>query len=287
MKKAALLPGLIIGLLAFLFLAQGSLFIVYQNQQAVVVEFGKFMRSIKEPGLYFKMPFIQRVVLYDNRLLDHDVQPTEIVTKDKRTLVVDNYAKWRIINPEDFYRRVKTEAVAKDRLRDIIYSELRQDFGAYTLAEIVSINRRELMRDVTARSNIKAGELNMGIEVIDVRLKRGDLPAKNQEAVFSRMREERKRIATQFRAEGKEEAQKIRAGTDKERTIILAEARKKQQEIKGFGDADSIRITAESFGQDPEFYAFIRSLEAYGKSLVDRNTMVMSQDNPFLKYLRE
>jgi len=127
----------------------------------------------------------------------------------------------------------------------------------------------------------------MGIEVIDVRLKRGDLPAKNQEAVFSRMREERKRIATQFRAEGKEEAQKIRAGTDKERTIILAEARKKQQEIKGFGDADSIRITAESFGQDPEVYAFIRSLEAYGKSLVDRNTMVMSQDNPFLKYLRE
>lgn len=286
MKKAAL-PAIMIGLLVIGFLAQDAMFIVYQTQQAVVVEFGKLVRSIKEPGLHFKMPFIQRVVLYDNRLLDHDVQPTEIVTKDKRTLVVDNFAKWRISNPEDFYRRVKTEAVARDRLRDIIYSELRQDFGSYTLEEIVSLNRRELMEDVTMRCNVKARELNMGIEVVDVRLKRGDLPAKNQEAVFSRMREERKRIASQFRAEGREEAQKIRANTDKERTILLAEAKKREQELKGQGDADSIRITAESFGSDPEFYTFIRSLEAYKNSLGDRNTMVMSQDNSFLKYLQE
>ncbi|VAX24417.1 HflC protein [hydrothermal vent metagenome] len=262
-----------------------SAYILDQNQQVVVVEFGKLVRTVKEPGLHFKVPFIQSTIYYDNRLLDHDVQPTEIVTKDKRTLVMDNFAKWRIINPERFYMRLKTEAVARDRIKDIIYSELRLDFGSHTLEEIVSTHRDQLMKQVTKRSNSKANDLNMGIEIVDVRIKRADLPPENQLAVFNRMREERKRIARQWRSEGKEEAQKIRALTEKEKVIILAEAYKKEQEIRGEGDAKSIAITAEAFGKDPDFYTFLRSLEAYKTSLTSRSTLILTQNSPFLKYM--
>ncbi len=286
MFKKAALPIFIIILLMVVYLAQGAMFIVNQNQQVVVVEFGKFIRTVTHPGLHFKMPFIQSSIFYDNRLLDHDVLPTEVVTKDKRTLVVDNYAKWRIVDAEAFYTRVKTERVARDRLRDIMYSELRLSFGSHDLAEIVSLRRPELMAEVTARSNAKLQELNIGIEIVDVRIKRADLPRENQQAVFQRMREERKRIAMQFRSEGKEEAKKIRAKTDKEKVILLAEAHRQEQTIKGQGDAKSIKITAESFGKDPEFYAFQRSIEAYKNSLVERNTIILSQDSPFLKYLK-
>jgi len=276
-----------VAIIAALFIAQETFFIVNQNEQVVVTQFGRFVRTVKEPGFNYKTPFIQQIVYYDNRLLDHDVQPTEIVTKDKRTLVIDNFAKWRIVDPEQFYKRAKTEAVARDRLRDIIYSELRLDFGAHDLFEIVSTGRANLMKQVTERSSAKVKELNMGVEIIDVRVKRADLPPENQQAVFNRMREERKRIALQFRSEGKEEAQKIRARTDKEKVIILAGAYKKEQEIRGEGDAQSIKITAAAFGKDPEFYGFIRSLEAYKKSLADRGSMVLSQDSPFLEYLKK
>lgn len=276
-----------IALIGFLFVASNAFFIVSVNEQTVVTQFGRFIRKVQKPGLHFKTPFIQSVVYYDNRLLDHDVQPTEVVTKDKRTLVIDNFAKWKIVDPELFYKRAKTEAVAKDRLRDVIYSELRLDFGAHDLAEIVSTQRDTLMKEVTERSNAKLQELKMGVVIVDVRIKRADLPPENQMAVFNRMREERKRIARQFRSEGKEEAQKIRATTDKEKVIILAEAYKKEQQIRGEGDAKSIKITAAAFGKDEEFYAFIRSLEAYRKSLVQNGSMVLSPDSPFLKYLQK
>ncbi|MGK7346666.1 MAG: protease modulator HflC [Candidatus Nitrospinota bacterium M3_3B_026] len=271
--------------LAALYVLIDSAFIIYQNEQAVVVEFGKFVRTIHEPGLSFKKPFIQNVVKYDNRLLAHDVEPTEIITKDKRTLVIDNFAKWRITDPEQFYKRVKTLAVARARLRDIIYSELRLDFGGHDLEEIVTTHRADLMREVTERSSEKALNLNMGVEIIDVRIKRADLHPDNQPNVFNRMRAERKRIANKFRSEGKEEAQKIRAKTDKEKVIILAEARKKAQEIHGEGDAKAIKITAESFGRDPEFYAFMRSLEAYEQSILEKDRIILSPANPFLEYL--
>lgn len=273
-------------LIASAFIAQDSLFLVYQHEQAVVVEFGRFIKTINTPGLNFKKPFIQNVVFYDKRLLGHDVPPTEIVTKDKRNLIIDNFAKWRIFDPEKFYTRARTEAVAQNRLRDVIYSELRLDFGVHSLEEIVSSKRSVLMDEVTKRANAKIKELDMGIEIVDVRIKRADLPPENQQAVFRRMTEERKRIAMQFRSEGKEAAQKIRATTDKEKTIILAEAYEKEQKIMGEGDAQSIKITAEAYGQDIDFYDFIRSLEAYKTSLVTNNTLVLSQKSPFLKYLR-
>lgn len=261
-------------------------FVVPQHQQAVITEFGRFVRVITEPGLQMKMPVTQSVVYYDKRLLDHDIPPTEIVTKDKRTLVIDNFAKWRIVNPEQFYKRARTEAVAKDRLRDVIYSELRIDFGGHDLFEIVSTHRSSLMKQVTERANAKMAELDMGVEIVDVRIKRADLPPENQLAVFRRMTEERKRIAKQFRSEGKEEAQKIRATTDKEKTILLADAYQQEQKLRGEGDSEAIRITAGAFGKDPAFYDFIRSLEAYKRSMVERNTVVISADSPFLKYLK-
>jgi membrane protease subunit HflC len=276
-----------IALLGLLFVGSNAFFIVNENEQSVVTQFGRFVRKVQEPGFYVKTPFIQSIVYYDNRLLGHDVQPTEVVTKDKRTLVIDNFAKWKITDPEQFYKRAKTEAVAKDRLRDIIYSELRLDFGAHNLAEIVSTKRSSLMEQVTERANAKLQELKMGVEIVDIRIKRADLPPENQLAVFNRMREERKRIARQFRSEGKEEAQNIRATTDKEKVIILAQAYKKEQQIRGEGDAKSIKITAAAFGQDEDFYAFIRSLEAYRKSLVNNGSMVLTPDSPFLKYMRK
>lgn len=272
-------------LLAALWVASSTFFIVGQNQQCVITQFGKFVEAIKDPGFHAKVPFIQDVVYYDNRLLDHDVQPTEVVTKDKRALVIDNFAKWRITDPELFYKRIKSEAVAQSRLRDIIYSELRQDFGAYDLSEIVSIKRSALMKEVTQRSDAKVKELQMGVEIADVRIKRADLPPENQRSVFDRMRAERQRIARQFRSEGKEEADKIRALTDKEKVILLAEAYRKEQEIRGEGDAKATKITGLAFSQDPAFYGFMRSLEAYRKSLVSRNTMVLTPDSPFLEFL--
>ncbi|HEB72731.1 MAG TPA: protease modulator HflC [Nitrospirae bacterium] len=281
---SAIIPVIVV---LVLFLASETFFIVNENEQCVVTQFGRFVRKIQKPGFHYKTPFVQSVIYYDNRLLDHDVQPTEVVTKDKRALIIDNFAKWKIIDPEQFYKRAKTEAIAKDRLRDIIYSELRQDFGAHDLSQIVTTQRASLMKQVTERSNAKVQELKMGVEIVDVRIKRADLPPENQMAVFSRMREERKRIARQFRSEGKEEAQKIRAKTDKEKVILLAEAYKNEQKIRGEGDAKSIKITAEAFGQDEEFYAFIRSLEAYRKALVNKGSMVLSPDSPFLKYLQK
>lgn len=286
MNKAIPIAGLII-LLIVAFIVNNAIFIVIQNEQCVITQFGGFVRTVKEPGLHFNLPFIQNVIYYDNRLLNHDVQPTEIVTKDKRTLVIDNFAKWRITDPEQFYKRAKSEKIAKERLRDIIYSELRLDFGSRDLADIVTKSRAELMTEVTQRSNQKVKELAMGVEIADVRIKRADLPPENQQAVFQRMSEERKRIAKQWRAEGNEEARKIRAGTDKEKVIILSEAYKTSQEIRGAADAQSIRITAAAFGQDPEFYEFMRSMEAYKKSIEDRGSIVLSTDNPFLKYLRQ
>ncbi len=272
--------------LVALLVGQDSFFIVRENTQAVVTQFGRFIRAITEPGIYFKTPMMQEVIFYDTRLLDHDIPPTEVVTKDKRTLVIDNFAKWRITDPEQFFKRARTTAVARDRLRDIIYSELRGDFGALDLAQIISEERANVMTEVTVRSNEKMSELDMGIEIVDVRIMRADLPQANMRSVFDRMQAERKRIANKFRSEGKEEAQKIRANTDKEKTILLAEAYEKEQKFRGDGEAVAIAITAKAYGEDEKFYEFLRSLEAYRNSMKDRSTMVLSQDSEFLKYLQ-
>ena len=280
MKKGTLLIILIV---VILFLANLSLFIVDETKQAIVLQFGKPIRAISEPGLSWKIPFIQNVVFFEDRLLVYDAAPTEIITKDKKTLIVDNYARWRIIDPLKFLQTVRDLNGAQTRLDDIIYSELRVDLGLFDMSEIVSERREGIMGRVTEISNEKAN--TYGIEIVDVRIKRVDLPPENEKYIFDRMRAERERIAKQYRAEGQEESAKIIAETEREKTVILAEAYKTAQTLKGEGEAESIRIYAESFNQDPEFYKFYRTLEAYRETFKDKTTVLLSTDSEFLKYL--
>lgn len=280
MKKGTLLIVLIV---AILFLANLSLFIVDETKQAIVLQFGKPIRTIKAPGLNWKLPFIQNVVFFEDRLLVYDAAPTEIITKDKKTLIVDNYARWKIVDPLKFLQTVRDLNGAQARLDDIIYSELRVDLGLFDMSEIVSERREGIMKRVTEISNEKASIY--GIEIVDVRIKRVDLPPENEKFIFDRMRAERERIAKQYRAEGQEESAKIIAETEREKTVILAEAYKAAQILKGEGEAESVKIYAESFNQDPEFYKFYRTLEAYRLTFKDKTTVLLSTDNEFLKYL--
>lgn len=280
MKKGTLLIVLIV---AILFLTNLSLFIVDETKQAIVLQFGKPIRAIKDPGLNWKLPFIQNVVFFEDRLLVYDAAPTEIITKDKKTLIVDNYARWKIIDPLKFLQTVRDLNGAQARLDDIIYSELRVDLGLFDMSEIVSERREGIMKRVTEISNEKASIY--GIEIVDVRIKRVDLPPENEKFIFDRMRAERERIAKQYRAEGQEESAKIIAETEREKTVILAEAYKTAQILKGEGEAESVKIYAESFNQDPEFYKFYRTLEAYRLTFKDKTTVLLSTDSEFLKYL--
>ena len=280
MKKGTLL---IIIIVVILVLANLSLFIVDETKQAIILQFGKPIRTIKESGLNWKLPFIQNVVFFEDRLLVYDAVPTEIITKDKKTLIVDNYARWKIDDPLKFLQTVRDLNGAQARLDDIIYSELRVDLGLFDMSEIVSERREGIMKRVTEISNEKAN--TYGIEIVDVRIKRVDLPPENEKYIFDRMKAERERIAKQYRAEGQEESAKIIAETEREKTVILAEAYKTAQTLKGEGEAESIKIYAESFNQDPEFYKFYRTLEAYRKTFKEKTTVLLSTDSEFLKYL--
>jgi len=280
MKKGTIL---IIFIVVILILANLTLFIVDETKQAIVLQFGKPIRAIKEPGLNFKLPFIQNVVYFEDRLLVYDAAPTEIITKDKKTLIVDNYARWKIIDPLIFLQTVRDINGAQARLDDIIYSELRVDLGLFNMSEIVSEIREAIMERVTKISSEKAN--TYGIDIVDVRIKRVDLPPENEKFIFERMRAERERIAKQYRAEGQEESAKIIAETEREKTVILAEAYKTAQILKGEGDAEAVKIYAESFNQDPEFYKFLRTLEAYKNSLKNQTTILLSPKSEFLKYL--
>ena len=280
MKKGTLLIILIV---AIIFLANLSLFIVDETKQAIVLQFGKPIRAIKEPGLNWKLPFIQNVVFFEDRLLVYDAAPTEVITKDKKTLIVDNYARWRITDPLKFLETVRDLNGAQARLDDIIYSELRVDLGLFDMSEIVSEKREGIMKRVTEVSNEKAN--TYGIQIVDVRIKRVDLPPENEKYIFDRMKAERERIAKQYRAEGQEESAKIIAETEREKTVILAEAYKTAQTLKGEGEAESVKIYAESFNQDPEFYKFYRTLEAYKMTFKDKTTVLLSTDSDFLRYL--
>jgi membrane protease subunit HflC len=259
-------------------------FTVDEKESIVITQMGKPVRTIVEPGLHFKLPYpFQTLHVFDDRLLEYDSAPTEIITKDKKNLVVDNYASWRIIDPLKFMQTVGTEIGAQSRLDDIVYSELRVELGARNLLETVALSRAEIMEIITGKCYRKA--LEYGIEVVDVRIKRADLPEENEKFVFDRMRAERKRIANQYRSEGNEEATKIKAETDRDRTLILAEAYRKAQEIRGEGDAEALKIYANAYQRDPYFYEFTRSLEAYEKSLSQKAVVILSTESELFKYL--
>jgi membrane protease subunit HflC len=258
---------------------------VPQWQQAIVVQLGEPVRTVQEPGLYFKLPLVQNVLYFDKRLLAYDAAPKEILTKDKQQLVVDNFSRWRIRDPLQFYRTVRNEAGAQSRLDDVIYSIVRENLGRHTLREIMNEKRTEVMAEVTKESDAKARDY--GIEVADVRIKRADLPEKNELNVFNRMRTERERLAKKFRAEGDEEARKIRSESDKEVQILTAEARKQADITRGQGDAQAVKIFADAYGRDPEFYQLVRTLEAYRNSITDGTTLILSPNSEFFRYLKQ
>jgi membrane protease subunit HflC len=262
-----------------------ALFQVPQWMQAIVVQLGEPVRTVREAGLYVKMPFIQTVLYFDKRLLDYDASPKELLTKDKQQLVVDNYVRWRITDPLQYYRTLRTEGGAQSRLDDVVYSNLRETLGRHTLRDVVNERRSMLMEEVTKRSDQKAREY--GIEIVDVRIKRADLPEKNELNVFNRMRTERERQAKKFRAEGDEEARKIRSEADKQVQILLADARQQSEVMRGEGDALAVRIFADAYGRDPEFYELVRTLEAYRKTIGEGTTMILSPKSDFFRLLNQ
>ena len=284
MSVQNIIIGIIGALVVLLMMGASPLFVVDLTETAIVVRLGKPVNTITDPGLKFKVPFIEEVRYFDKRLLDYDVPPQDVITLDKKTIRIDNYGKWKIIDPLRVYEAFQSQQRALNRLDDIIYSELRVELGRHTLSEIVSQNRTELMAHVTKAAGEKAAAY--GIEIVDVRIKRADLPDQNEKAVFARMQAEREREAKLYRSQGEEEAQKIRSTAEKEREILLAEADKTAQELMGDGDAAAFAIFSEAYKKDPDFFAFTRSMEAYKKTMNEKSMLVISPDSEFFQYLK-
>ena len=263
----------------------GSMFSVNMTQNAIVLRFQEHKQTITEPGLYFKIPFFDEVRFFTKMLLVLDGPPADVITSEKKTMLIDNYTMWRINNPLLFLQTLRTERAGESRLDDIVKSELRVELGTHNLIDVVTKTREEIMEKVTTEANLKS--VQYGIEVLDVRIKRADLPGDNAQKVFGRMRSERERIAKKYRSEGAEEATKIRAETDKEKVILVAEAYKKEQETRGNGDARATKIYADAFNKDREFYAFMRSMQAYKNSLKTDTTVILSEKSDFLRYLNK
>ncbi len=277
-----IIPSGVLAVVGLLIAAYATVtFQVGEWQQAVVLQFGRPVRTVTEPGLHFKKPLLQNVVYFEKRLLEYDAAPKELITRDKQQLVVDNYSRWRVVDPLKFYQTMLTEAGAQSRLDDIIYSNLREAIGRITLREVVSGDRIALMQQVTDASNERA--VGYGVEVVDVRIKRADLPAKNEQNIFGRMRTERERQAKKFRAEGEEESRKIRSQAERDREVLLAEARRKAEIERGKADAEAARTYARAYSVDPEFYEFLRILKAYRKGLGSETTLVLDPSTPLLQ----
>jgi membrane protease subunit HflC len=278
---AKLLIGLVLA--AFVLIPQFA-FTIGEREQGIIVQFGEPKRIIQEPGLYFKLPFIQTLVRLDRRVLSTDARTAEYLTLDKKRVMVDQISRWRIVDPLGFYRSVRDVQRAQARLDDNISARLRQEIAAHNFLDLVRQKREEIMGTVT--KDVRETVTPFGIEVIDVRIKQVDLPQEVQASVFARMRAERERIAKRYRAEGEERAREIRAGADKEREIIVATAYETSQKLSGEGDAQATATYAQAFGQDPEFYAFLRSLQAYEKILGSGTTLVLPPDSELLRYLQ-
>ena len=264
-----------------------SLFTVSQTQLALVLQFGEPKRTIQEPGLAFKLPFIQDVTYYEKRVLSLIPQDAEeVILSDQKRLQVDAYARYRIEDPLLFYQTVRNELGARGRLEAIIDSSVRRALGRETLASILTGQRNDIVRSIGEEVNASVSSL--GIQIIDVRLRRADYPTATSQNIFNRMKSEREREAKEFRATGEEEAQKIRADAEKTRTVILSEAQRSAQETRGAGDGQAIQIYADSFGQDAEFFAFYRSMEAYRKLMGANDTsMVLSPDSSFFRFFKD
>ncbi len=270
-------------ILVLLIVIWSSLFVVSQIEVALVLQFGKPIRVVDDPGLHFKLPW-QDVVEYDRRILDFEPPAEEVIASDQKRLVVDTYVRFRIVNPLQFYQSVGTELVAWQRVGAIMTSALRRIIGGIELQDVISQRRAEIMQQV--RDEVNTQSKGFGIDVVDVRIKRADLPEQNSEAIYARMKSERQREAAGYRAEGARQAQQIRADADRQRIEIIADSSKQSQILRGQGDGDAIRITADAYGKDESFFSYYRTLEAYRTALNGQTTtFVLSPDSPFFKYL--
>ena len=282
MNRTALTFALMLfGLLAVA--AYLTLFTVHQTQQALVLEFGKPKRLVTKPGLHYKVPFIQNVEFFDKRLLDLDSSPQEVIASDQKRLVVDAFARWRITDPLLFYQAVGDERVARSRLGAVLEASLRRVLGSSNFEAVVRDKRDALMQDITRQVNGEAQGL--GITVADVRIKRADLPEANSQAIYRRMQTERQRQAAEIRAQGEEASRRIRANADRQVTVLKAEATGESERIRGAGDSEKNRVFADAFGQDPDFFAFYRSMQAYEGALQAADTrLLLSPDSQFFQY---
>jgi membrane protease subunit HflC len=279
---------LVLGGIGFLLVILGlSMFTIDQRQFALVFQLGEVKREIVEPGLYFKIPFIQNVRYFEKRILTIDnPEPERFITSEKKNVLVDSYVKWRIVDPKLYYISVGgDEARAKIRLTQTVNGGLREEFGRRTVHEVVSGERDKIMDEMRNKADIDARKI--GVQIVDVRVKRVDLPAEVSESVYRRMEAERKRVANELRSQGSAEAERIRADAEKQREVIVAEAYRDAQKVKGEGDAKASATYASAFGQNAEFYAFYRSLEAYRGSFKARSdVMVVDPSSDFFKYMK-
>lgn len=271
-----------LGVLGLFVLSQVT-FVVTETNQAIILQLGEYRYTARDPGLYFKLPFIQDAVYFDRRLLSSDAAPQEYLTLDKKRVQVDHVTRWRIVDPLTFFVSVQTESGARARLDDVVFSELRRTLATYNFDVIIADERENIMEAVTIASRERA--LDFGIEVVDVRFKRADLPEEVEDSVFERMKAERTREANRYRAEGEEQGAEIMASADRERIVIVAVAEEEAAQIRGEGDAEAIAIYADALNQDPEFFAFRRRLEAYVKVLQEGDMIVVSPESDFFKYL--
>jgi membrane protease subunit HflC len=282
-RTLAILGAVIIVIGVVLF---SSMFIVEQTQQALVLQFGEPKRDVQEPGLKFKLPFIQNVVYFEKRILDLDPPKQQVILADQKRLDVDSYARFRIRDPLTFYETVRDESGARSQLSSIVNSSLRRELGNQTLKGILSEDRVHIMASIRAVVNQSVDRF--GIEIAEVRMRRADYPEETSQNIYNRMKSEREREATEFRAKGQEEAQRIRADAAKQRVVIVAEAQKEAETLRGTGDGEAIQIYADAFGQDPEFFSFYRSMQAYRKAIASSDTtMVLSPDSDFFRYLND
>ena len=281
-SKIYLLGGLVILIVGSL-VSKQVVIIVDEREQVIVTQFGEYIRTIQKPGLAFKTPFLHSAIRFDRRILVSDAPEAEYLSQDKKRLVADPITRWRISDPLKFFKTVRDESGARARLDDLVFSELRSEVASHTFATVIGTKREVIMNNVAKSVRTKAGEF--GIEVVDVRIKRADLPKEVQMSVFQRMQAEREREAKRYRSEGDEEANKLRSQTDKEATIALAVAEQDAQKLRGEGDATASRIYAEAYGKDPEFYRFVRSLQSYELFLGKRSTLLLSADSPLFRYL--
>jgi len=285
MGRTALTAILVVfGLLAVT--AYLTLFTVYQTQQALVLEFGKPKRLVTQPGLNYKIPFIQNVSFFDKRLLDLDSAPQEVIAADQKRLVVDAFARWRIVDPLLFYQTVSDERIARSQLGAFLEASLRRVLGSSSFEAVVRDERNALMQRITEQVNAEAK--GIGINVVDVRIKRADLPEANSLAIYRRMQTERQREAAEIRAQGEEASRRIRATADRQVTVLKAEATGESERIRGQGDAEKNRVFANAFGKDPDFFAFYRSMQAYQAALQSDDTrLLLSPNSQFFQYFND